>query len=101
MTFFFALLIKHAIIDLGVQSHVKGLDKTRYFSNAHIHYLHHGISTLLIALFFLSPQLAKLSAIFDYFANWNIDFNSIISTANVDCDLNILSLFKILVNIFV
>ena len=54
MTFFFALLIKHAIIDLGVQSHVKGLDKTRFFSNAHIHYLHHGISTLLIALFFKS-----------------------------------------------
>ena len=74
MTFFFALLIKHAIIDLGVQSHVKGLDKTRYFSNAHIHYLHHGISTLLIALFFLSPQLAILCAIFHYVAHWHIDF---------------------------
>ncbi|MEC8273815.1 MAG: hypothetical protein VXZ76_03150 [Bacteroidota bacterium] len=74
MTFFFALLIKHAIVDLGIQSHVKGLDKSRYFSNAHIHYAHHGISTFIIALFFVDPIIALLCAIIDYTAHWHIDF---------------------------
>ena len=74
MNFFFALLIKHAIVDLGIQSHLNDIDKNRYISNAHIHYLHHGISTFLIALFFTSPQLAILCAIIDYVAHWHIDF---------------------------
>ena len=74
MNFFFALLIKHAIVDLGIQSHVKGLDKLRYISNAHIHYFHHGITTFLIALYFTSLHLAVVCAIIDYVAHWYIDF---------------------------
>ena len=74
MNFFFALLIKHAIVDLAVQSHLKGIDKLRYFSNAHIHYAHHGISTLIIALFFVDPIIAIMCAVFDYVAHWHIDF---------------------------
>ena len=74
MNLFFALLIKHAIVDLGIQSHVKGLDKLRYISNAHIHYFHHGITTFLIALYFTSLHLAVVCAIIDYVAHWHIDF---------------------------
>ena len=75
MNFFFVLLIKHAIVDLGVQSHFKGLDKLRYISNAHIHYFHHGISTFLIALYFTSLHFAVVSAVIDYVAHWHIDYS--------------------------
>ena len=74
MYFFFALLIKHAIVDLGIQSHLNDIDKNRYISNAHIHYLHHGISTFIIALFFVDPTIAIACAIIDYVAHWHIDF---------------------------
>jgi len=74
MTLFFILLLKHAIVDLGVQSHFSGLRKQAYISNAHIHYLHHGISTLLIAAFFVDPLLAVACAIIDYLAHWHIDW---------------------------
>jgi len=74
MNFFLALLIKHAIVDLAVQAHLKDINKNRYISNAHIHYLHHGISTLIIALFFVDPVLAVACAIIDYTMHWHIDF---------------------------
>jgi len=74
MNFFLALLIKHAIVDLAIQAYLKGIDKVHYISNAHIHYLHHGISTLIIALFFVDPTVAIACAIIDYIAHWHIDF---------------------------
>ena len=75
MDFFLLLLIKHAIIDLGVQSQLKNIDKSRYFGNGHEHYMHHGISTLVIAGLFIPAVPAILCAIVDYFIHWQIDYS--------------------------
>jgi hypothetical protein len=74
MEFLLLLLIKHAIIDLGVQSQLHGINKSNYFGNAHEHYLHHGISTLVIAGLCLPAVPAILCAIIDYFIHWQIDY---------------------------
>ena len=74
MSFFLALLIKHAFIDLAVQAYLKDIDKKSYFSNAHIHYLQHGTETLVVAIFFLPYDLALLCGLIDYIAHWHIDF---------------------------
>ena len=74
MNFFLALLIKHAIVDLAIQSYLKNVNKISYISNAHWHYAHHGISTLIIALFFVDPTIAAMCAIIDYITHWHIDF---------------------------
>lgn len=74
MEFFLLLLIKHAIVDLGVQSQLTGIDKSRYFGNGHEHYLHHGMATLIVAALCLPIIPAIIIVIFDYIIHWHIDY---------------------------
>ena len=67
------LMIKHAVADLFLQSYHKNINKIKYISNAHKHYLDHGILTFLVVIFFVPFQFALLVAILDYVAHWHID----------------------------
>lgn len=75
MEFLLMLLLKHAIVDLGVQSQLTNIDKSRYLGNGHIHYMHHGVSTLVVAALFLPVIPAILCACIDYFVHWQIDYS--------------------------
>ena len=75
MDFLLLLLIKHAIVDLGVQSQLQNIDKSSYFGNGHVHYMHHGMATLVIAGLFLPAIPAILCAFIDYFIHWQIDYS--------------------------
>lgn len=73
--FFLALLLKHYIVDMGLQRHLSGvIDKGEYFGTGYIHYLQHGIGTVIVALFFISWPLAVLMGALDYFLHWQIDY---------------------------
>ena len=74
MDFFLLLLIKHAIVDLGIQSQLENINKDKYFGNGHIHYIHHGLATLIIAALFLQVFPAILCALIDYIIHWQIDY---------------------------
>ena len=74
MDFLILLLIKHAIVDLGVQSQLTNIDKSRYFGNGHEHYMHHGLGTLIVAGLFLPAVPVILCAFIDYFIHWQIDY---------------------------
>ena len=74
MDFFLLLLIKHALVDLGIQSQLKGINKSNYFGNGHVHYIHHGIGTIVVAGLFLPAVPAIFCAIVDYLIHWHIDF---------------------------
>ena len=67
------LLIKHAIVDLGIQSQLQNINKDKYFGNGHIHYLQHGLGTLIVAGLFLQVYPAILCALLDYIIHWQID----------------------------
>src|SRR5210317_517595 len=75
MDFLLLLLIKHAIVDLGVQSQLQNINKSRYFGNGHIHYMHHGIGTLVVAGLFLPAVTTILCAFIDYFIHWQIEYS--------------------------
>lgn len=74
MEFFLMLLIKHAIADLGIQAQLQNINKSNYFGNGHIHYLHHGLGTLVMAGLCLPAIPAILCAIIDYIIHWHIDY---------------------------
>jgi len=75
MEFLFALVVKHAIADLGMQSHMGPRPKHKYFGSGHEHYLHHGFLTCLVSAFFFDLQTAALIGLIDYVAHWHIDFS--------------------------
>ena len=72
------LLIKHSIIDLGLQpfSYPQGKGKANYFGYmGHLgHYIPHGVGTVIVLLFFVDPYTALLGGLIDWFLHWNIDF---------------------------
>tara|TARA_R110002096_G_scaffold244166_2_gene436410 strand:+ start:142 stop:501 length:360 start_codon:yes stop_codon:yes gene_type:complete len=73
--YFILLLIKHAIVDVGIQRHLGWMGKEKYFSKlAQQHYVGHGLGTFL-ALFLGSlgfiPSI--IAAIFDWWCHWHID----------------------------
>ena len=75
MTFLFLLIIKHVVIDLGVQSHYPGVwDKRSYIANGHMHYLQHAVGTLLVAWLCFDLLTACVLAIADYIVHWHIDW---------------------------
>ena len=78
--YFFALLLKHAIIDIGVQRHLGYTGKHRYWhKKPQLHYIGHGLGTILV----LSPlgiTTALGIGIFDWLVHWQID--SLKSKAN-------------------
>ena len=67
------LLIKHAVVDLYLQSYLT-LNKREYFGGF-IHYLQHGVATLIIACAFFSFEIAFILAVIDFVLHWHIDYN--------------------------
>lgn len=74
MELFLALVIKHFVVDLGMQQYMGTRDKHKWLGNGHRHYLEHAIFTAFIALVFV-PKLAIPIAIIDYVAHWHIDYS--------------------------
>ena len=74
MDLFLLLLIKHAVVDLGIQAQLVGMEKSKYFGNGHIHYFHHGIGTLVIAGLYFPLIPALIIMLFDYIIHWHIDY---------------------------
>ena len=73
MEFFTVLMIKHFIVDLGLQQYLGPREKHVWLGNGHTHYMHHGIATILVALWF-APEIALLIGILDYVIHWHIDW---------------------------
>ena len=71
----FALVCKHALADLGMQSFRPIAQKQFYFNKGlHLHSFDHGAFTFVVLLFFLNPITAFLLALLDYICHWHIDF---------------------------
>jgi len=74
---FFLLIVKHTIVDLGIQSWLlwgKAHEKGDYLGG-HQHYLHHAIGTFLVLLCFLDLHTTCVLSVIDYLAHWHIDFS--------------------------
>ena len=69
------LMIKHAVADLFLQSFHKDVNKLKYVSNAHRHYIEHGVLTAIVSAFFVAPQYALVAGFLDYIAHWHIDYS--------------------------
>ena len=76
MEIFLFLMIKHALIDLGLQPFNIGQNKLQYFGRiAHLkHYAPHGVLTAVIMAFYSSIEVAILLGILDYILHWHTDF---------------------------
>jgi hypothetical protein len=74
MEFLLALIVKHFIVDLGMQQYMGPRPKHEYLGNGHRHYLEHAIGTAFIALVFV-PKLAIVIALLDYVVHWHIDYS--------------------------
>jgi len=57
MEFFIVLMLKHFIVDLGMQQYLGPSAKHECFGDGHRHYLDHGIVTVFVALWFV-PDIA-------------------------------------------
>jgi len=73
MNIFLVLMIKHFIVDIGIQSAIPGSPKHKYFSG-HLHYFHHGVGAFLATMFVVPLQYAMLIGVLDYIAHWHIDW---------------------------
>jgi len=73
MEFFLVLMIKHFIVDLGVQQYIGPSNKHKWLGDGHTHYFHHGLSTMFIALWFV-PEIAVVIGLLDYVIHWHIDW---------------------------
>lgn len=72
----FALLVKHAIADLAIQSARTISYKGNYFSKGlHVHAMDHGVLTAVVLLFFINPLNAIIFGILDYIVHAIIDCN--------------------------
>jgi len=71
---FMLLGVKHTFADLWLQFFLGKQNKTSYFGNAHLHYAHHGVGTLLVMFWFVPWHLAIACALFDYILHWHIDW---------------------------
>ena len=69
-------MIKHALIDLGLQPFNIGQNKLQYFGRiAHLkHYAPHGVLTAVIMAFYSSIEVCILLGILDYILHWHTDF---------------------------
>jgi hypothetical protein len=74
LVYFFMLLLKHSIADIGIQRHLGWMGKQNYKSKkAQLHYVSHGIGTFLILIpSGLVP--AVLASLVDWIAHWHIDY---------------------------
>ena len=71
----FFLVVKHVIMDLGLQSQLLwGKTDAKYdYFGCHQHYLHHAIGTFIVFLF-VDIKTAYVAMALDYLAHWHIDF---------------------------
>lgn len=66
------LSVKHTLCDLALQK-LSYSDKSIYLGRqAHTHYLHHGLGSLLVG-FLIDWQFAMLIGVVDYILHWHID----------------------------
>lgn len=72
LTILFLLTVKHAICDLYLQSYLT-IDK-RTYTGGWPHYLHHGIGTLVVVIWFCNPLVAVAVSLADFVVHWNIDW---------------------------
>ena len=71
----FALLCKHAVADLAIQSFRVPSTKRLWLNKGlHLHSLDHAVLTFLVLLFWVNPWLALGYALIDYIAYWHIDW---------------------------
>lgn len=75
LIYFFFLLVKHAIIDVGVQKHLGWMGKEHYWrKQPHLHYAGHGIGTMLVLLpTGIVPAI--IAGVLDWWCHWQIDFS--------------------------
>ena len=76
LTIFFLLIVKHTIVDLGLQSQLlwgRASEKGNYFGG-HQHYLHHSVGSFLVFICFTDLHMTCVLSIIDYLAHWHIDF---------------------------
>jgi hypothetical protein len=72
--YFFLLLVKHAIVDVGIQRHLGWMGKEKYFSKlAQMHYVGHGIGTFLV-LSGTGIVPALIAGVVDWWCHWQIDY---------------------------
>ena len=72
--YFFFLLVKHAIVDIGIQKHLGWIGKKYYWrKQPHLHYIGHGIGTILVLLP-IGIVPAIIAGIFDWGCHCQIDF---------------------------
>ena len=76
MEIFLLLMIKHDIIDLGMQPFGIGHTKLRYFGGpAHIqHYIPHGVLTMLVMAFYCNIEVSVALGLLDYVLHWHTDY---------------------------
>ena len=85
MEFFLVLMLKHFIVDLGMQQYLGPRQKQQYLGDGHRHYLEHAVVTALIALWFV-PKLAIPLAVLDYVLHWHIDWGKHHLNRFLKCD---------------
>ena len=73
MNIFLVLIIKHFVVDIGIQQYIGPSPKHNYFSG-HLHYFHHGVGAFLATMFVVPLQYAMLIGVLDYIAHWHIDW---------------------------
>lgn len=84
---FLCLLLKHAIVDIGIQAYQPNLSKATYTSlRAHYHYAPHGAGTFLAFAIFVDPVTALIAGAIDWIAHWHIDFvkSSVVKHGNLE-----------------
>ena len=72
----FLLIVKHCVIDLGIQSQFlwgKTYRKINYFG-CHSHYLHHAIGTFIMFALLTDWKTTLIATVIDYIVHWHIDF---------------------------
>ena len=72
----FLLIVKHCVIDLGIQSQFlwgKTYKKINYFG-CHSHYLHHAVGTFIMFALLTDWKTTLLATAIDYIVHWHIDF---------------------------
>ena len=73
IVFFFGLMIKHAIVDVGIQRQIGWMGKEHYWwKKPHLHYGGHGIGTALVLLpSGIAPAL--IAGALDWIVHWHVD----------------------------
>jgi hypothetical protein len=81
------LLIKHAIVDVGIQRMLGWMGKEKYRSKlAQNHYVGHGVGTFLVLLVPVGVTTALIAAVFDWLCHWHIDYTKAVINTHYEFD---------------